>query len=473
MGGQINVFGWKGVNVTKDPDQLDDNELTKAQNCQPCPIADGSIEMRGGMAKLNASPAAGSIIGFTGVPLVNKKSAAAVRRLAITASYIVDWSISSNDLTAVTNTSGSLTPFGLMGTDDIRDDVKITTDYSTAATGRIVFQGNPWCVYQGRTFVAGDNYTYGVTAPTIKLYDPTQLAPNAADIAQYDVFKTVATIPYNIDVSATHIARAILSMITAGNGLIYLTVYDTGTPAGTNIKGRVFSLDPITFDLKQIGPTFPTIYQPYCLAWHQGRLWCGTNTNVSTDVGRVYWIRPGIDATWTLDHTTTAGQGNIISLRSYKGNLYAGTMADAGTAALVKKRIYDGTWSTSLTGPNTHIYNHYGSLVEFGGNLYAAYYDVNAVGPSQFARISKFDNAAWSTQVSYTDAQGSIPFHSTLLFNDKLFFWSNRAIGDASGNYTILSGSIGLRTTDGTTFTTLNVGTNGVPASLVILPIIV
>jgi hypothetical protein len=63
-------MGQFGVNVDKDPLELDNNELTQAQNA--ITIAESgrsAIRKRQGLVAFNTSLAAGAVLGGIGVPL--------------------------------------------------------------------------------------------------------------------------------------------------------------------------------------------------------------------------------------------------------------------------------------------------------------------------------------------------------------------------------------------------------------------
>jgi len=140
---------------------------------------------------------------------------------------------------------------------------------------------------------------------------------------------------------------------------------------------------------------------PFSLAWYLGRLWAGTYGIGGASAGKVYSIIPGVEETWTLDHTTTVSQGYILSMQPYKGSLFAGTIGDAGIDALVLKRTSSGVWSTSETAP-THVGgSSYQSLVVYESELYAVFEDPGAGGSNL---IRKFNGSAWSTDADiYAD----------------------------------------------------------------------
>lgn len=66
----VYTLGEKGVNVDKDPLDLDPDELRKAQNA----ISYAGLVNRPGLEKFNAVTTAGSVVGGIGVPILNLKT---------------------------------------------------------------------------------------------------------------------------------------------------------------------------------------------------------------------------------------------------------------------------------------------------------------------------------------------------------------------------------------------------------------
>lgn len=72
MAGTIDVqgLGKQGVNVDKNPLELDDNELIQAQNAINDPTAgDSSIRKRPGLIAFTTTSTSGIVLGGIGVPL--------------------------------------------------------------------------------------------------------------------------------------------------------------------------------------------------------------------------------------------------------------------------------------------------------------------------------------------------------------------------------------------------------------------
>lgn len=77
MGAKIVVetFGVKGVNVDKNPLELDPAELTKAQNVVSDPTSGrATLRKRPGLDAINGVAAAGVLLGGIGVPLLDESS---------------------------------------------------------------------------------------------------------------------------------------------------------------------------------------------------------------------------------------------------------------------------------------------------------------------------------------------------------------------------------------------------------------
>jgi hypothetical protein len=105
--------------------------------------------------------------------------------------------------------------------------------------------------------------------------------------------------------------------------------------------------------LTPIGAAFTGGELPYALAWHQNRLWVGTTNGLGT-VGAVYGFRPGIDTAWTVDHRLASDHlGGVHALQSYRGKLYVGTDAAAGTQGAVLVRDALGVYTVADVGGDT------------------------------------------------------------------------------------------------------------------------
>lgn len=260
------------------------------------------------------------------------------------------------------------------------------------ATGNTnVFGGSPQaaCVQDNCLVYPASGYTVGTDYPPIRSFN------GRGDRELCRLPPTVAgTIP-----------KAVLSMLAA-NGTIYLTTFDSGTTSA-NWNGRVFELNVSTGVLTVLGTVFANGEMPYALAWHMGRLWCGTNNGIGT-VGKVYFFRPGIDTAWTQDFaTSTLTAGGVLSMASFLGKLYVGTDNAAASRGKVLVRDTAGAYTLSQTGAGSAtaaINNGYLALTVFGANLYASYWNNDPTLAT--SKIEKFTGSAWSTV--YTGALGTL-----------------------------------------------------------------
>lgn len=267
-------------------------------------------------------------------------------------------------------------------------------------------------------------YTVGTDHPPIRIFN------GKADSELCQVPSTA------LDV----VPNAVMSMLAA-NGTVYFSTWDTGTTSA-DWRGRVFQLDPETGVQTVLGLRFAAGELPYALAWHMGRLWCGTNNGIGT-VGKVYFFRPGIDTVWTLDHSTaTETTGGVTAMQSYLGKLYVAT--DNAAAAFAKLLVRDslGVYTTSDTGTGgtARVNNGYLALQVLGANLYASYWNNDTTPVS---KIRKFDGTTWTT--AYTGASttlkpyivlwldnaevyaigGSKPYTATLLVTANGTLWTD------------------------------------------------
>lgn len=388
MAGKIDLYnlGSVGVDLTKSDLHKDDGSLVSAQNAVPDNRGQaGGITKRDGLTAINGTTAGGSVQGAVHVPLPATKTL-----------YLVG----SSDGGANAEWASSTDSFATISTTEAADldagAVRAVSQLSDLQQGDVTptevdyWAGNPVTTWKNKIVFANNRYR-GLVTQAVSVFDGT-------------TYREIAQLPINPDVGAA--AKGIIHLLGEGE-YVYVAVWDAGTAKASH-KGSVYRLSPTTGQWLKLGATFPTGFVPSALCWYLGRLWAGTYSEDRAESGRVYWIRPGIDSAWTLDHTTTAGQGEIFSLAVYKGELYAATRGDTGTAGLVKKRTTTGTWSTSLTGYSTARAQGYLSLCTFGANLYAAYYEYNAS-----SRISKFDGSSWSTVLDFSGTQ-----HHYMLYTD-------------------------------------------------------
>jgi hypothetical protein len=471
MSALLNVFniGSAGVNVDKNPLQLEDGELPKAQNAIISTDAgtDGSLQKRPGFVKVNASAAAGSIVGALGVPigigtagndggLTPAPAVDPTTRLFLVTRRITattaGWN-TSTDLFTTSVTTGGPDGYDTSGTPRVPDYLWPGVLYDGSDSlekARALWSGRPGVMFQNRFYYAGNDYTYTTTNPTIRMYD-----------GSVDYF--LGRVPSRTGT----ITQAVIDMIVGGDDLIYFTTFDSGTAAGNTMKTRVFSLDPQTGAIVQVGSQFPispeTTRVPFTLVWHVGRLWTRTfGAGISSNSHRVYYIRPGIDTDWTSEIATEAAPAYCPTMYSFQGQLFMGTVADAGTAALMRVRSTQAVYSTSHTVALTQsgaptmssfgFANGFGCMAQFGSNLYAAYWNQEGIETNntgnKYARIYKFDGTTWSVvHAPAANDDSCIPYTQAFVTGGKLFFLS----APARTNVNLLNRI--LYTSDGSAFT--------------------
>lgn len=307
-----------------------------------------------------------------------------------------------------------------------------------------IFGGSPGIagVWKNKLIYSPGGYTVGTTSPTLRLFDGT-----------FD--RLVATIP---NTSAGVVPKAVMSILVANNE-IYLSTLDTGSTYA-DWSGRVFVFDVLSGVLSPVGAAFPAGHIPYSLAWHDGRLWCGTHRQNQGVSGRVYFIRPDNDTAWTQDYDlSTASVGSVASICSYKGLLYVGTTAAAGTFAKLLVRGVDNSYSTSDTGTGgtARTSNCYLAQAVFQSKLYASYWNNDTTAVS---KIKSFDGTTWTTV--YTGSGTTlVPFNAFPQDQTTLL-----AIGGGRHiNGTLLSTTNGTSWSDYTAFLTQGLtNATGVPA---------
>ena len=420
----VYALGEHGVNVVKSPIHLGDGELTAAQNARFNPEGEtGGLQKRGGLTGLNAALAGGAVKGLMAVPLPDSD-------LQVTTLYAAMATADAN--TWYASTDGTTWTPGTAPADPVQiAKLPIGEYYSQRVAtlgGSLYYPINGYTQYD-----AGPPVVTG-TAPVLNAYDGT------------DDLGTVA-IPYNPIAGGTSNAMVVLDQVVH-RGALYLAVYDPGGTA-PNHRGRVFKLDPSTGSLTQVGNRFGAGTgeavggMPMALTSFNGMLWAGTYGVSGNAVGRIYRIRPGFDETWTQDHATTAGQGYILSMASYKGLLYAATTGDAGSEALVKVRSAAGAWTASLTGSTTTGGHYLTSLTVFNDLLFCAEVD-DAAG--SVCLVKSFDGTDWATDLDVEAGYSIKDSGQTLVYGGNLY-WVWCATGAAQGN---ADGFILKRTTAGT-----------------------
>lgn len=387
----IYKLGQGGVQLTKDPLHLADEEVTQAQNAEIVQDVttggEGALTKRGGLAVLNSSAMSGSLLGIFGWPIKTTytRTLYAARGTATANTFM-----SSTNGTSWSDTSSPLAP---------ASDAKFADENNNR-------DGRRMASYRNFLIYPGNGYTKGTDNPTVCLWDGT----NALTVTSIQAGPSSnGSVPF-----------AITDALVA-NGKVYLALHDQGG-TGANIAGRVVSLDLTTGVVKQIasgfGPNTGEMSggQPSCMCFYQNQLYVGLNGSATTNgIGKIVRCYPDTDTTWTADTSTLVS--HVSSLCIFLGDLYAGTQSSATTGAQIYKRAATtGAWTSQFTsgggaGGNSEIT----SLIVYNSELYAVEYF--ATTPIIHIKKSS-DGTTWTTDRDVDSADsgvaGNLPGQSTL-----------------------------------------------------------
>lgn len=86
-------------------------------------------------------------------------------------------------------------------------------------------------------------------------------------------------------------------------------------------------------------------------------------------------------------------------MASFRGNLFIGTDNASGSHGKVIARTPLGVYAVSLSGPGTALNNGFPAMSVFVNALFASYWDVT--GPTSL--VKKFDGTTWTTVQTGTD----------------------------------------------------------------------
>lgn len=365
-------IGQGGVNLTKAPHQLADDEVTQAQNAEIVENAnlggEGALSKRGGLAVLNSAPQAASVLGIHGLPILTTFTRTLYASLGTADSNT--WQSSTNG----TSWTDTTTPLRAADNDKYQDET------NERASRRVV-------TFRNLIIYPGNNYTQDTDNPEISVFDGT----NALKVQHVGIGPSGNGSP----------PFAITDILTA-NGKTYFAIHDPGGTA-PDLTGRVLSYNPITGEVKQVLTAFGGGTNeiaggaPSCLVWYQNQLWVGLNTGNDTNgIGKIVRGHPDVDSTWTSDVTNLV-QG-ISTMCVFKGDLYAGTFSSATTGARIAKRVSTGvTWATIATsGGGAGGEGHYASMVVDSDT--AAYCVEYFSGGTDIVHILRTtDGTTWST----------------------------------------------------------------------------
>ena len=410
-------YGLGGVNLSKDPLHLGDDEATQLQNAELVTDANrggqGSLSKRGGLATFTTAMA-GSILGIIGLPLKTTFTRTLYAGLGTAAS--TTWA-RTTDGTTFTTTS---TPYRPTTTPD--------PDYNTV--GVATFSGDRRMVgYKTFIIYPGSDYVSDLSNPENN---------TALDMDMWNGTDAVKLFRLQVGSSSTdgNFAFTVTDMLKANN-TIYFAVHDPVNSGAPNLNGRVLSMDVTTGVIQQVAQPFGvntgavTGGAPVCLAWYQGKLWVGTQGgNGSANVGKIVWCYPGIDTTWTVDSAVLPGW--LDSICPYRGDLF-GTVRTA-SSQVYRRSATTGTWATS-DNPGTYSgTSFYKSLIVYGDELYVA---VFSNGGTDIQQIRKFDGTSWTADrdlVTAGDLVAAQDIGNAVIFGSDLFYcFQSTTISAADG----------------------------------------
>lgn len=350
MAGKLNMYalGQGGVNVFKSPIQLTDDECVSAQNAIFAPAAEGGLQKRGGLTRLNSSAlnSGANVLAMSNVGLPNPfNTTTLVRKYLYAGDETEDWYRSSDGTTWAAVASpqfpGRFSQSGLpiLGLPPVQPTI-----------GRML--------YVNGLLSLADLWVWDNASDQLMLVVPA--APPSAVAA------------YSAGASGYH------------NGSYYFASNDSP-------YGRVYKLDPITGQLTMIIGAIGSSYTAFCIHSFVGQLFIGASDNNGggSVTSFVYRCNPDSDTAWTVD--SAALTGVPVSMVNFLGNLYIGTGSrQAADSMNVYKRTPSGVYSTVLTDANPWNVTCGGQLAVFGGKIFA--YQAGVI-------YSSSDGAAWASDL--------------------------------------------------------------------------
>jgi hypothetical protein len=333
--GKVNVYGLgeKGVNLVKSPLHIDDNELRSAQN-----------------AEFYLVEGQGAIRKRSGLQKINS-------------------SVLAGEITGVIGV-----PLPAPGSRSVYAQLNASPYF------RVTTNGTTWADAAGFQSVSGSaGFKASVMVPGRFFYlgDTPNIVMGYDGVQEFELARFGAS-----DEAVVHCTHA---------GQVIVTVVDS------SLVHRVFSIDPVTGEMTQVGDTSMSFQMGQCGVSYLGRVWIG-GTDFNDSLAKIYSARVGTGV-WTLERTAAAAQNAYVTLGVLNGKLYAGTRVDgAGTAAIVEERTAAGAWSTSRTGSTALVSNAYRMALVADGCLFIAYLAVGTIA------IEKFTGSVWSVDKDLTAA---------------------------------------------------------------------
>lgn len=420
------LIGDKGVQLTATPLHTPDTGLLQGENVEFDRDGGlGGIASRKSLVELNATALAGEVKHIVNLPF--PYPSVKVLMLALNAGEVASgrsWAESLDGATWTNISSSDL--------DAAVATAKFTANVSTNLTPVYFYMPQRTASYKRRIYFASDDY--------VVWYTGMVTTPTRPPIDQYDggdgleLFR----LPDNPTATAGSFPYWILG-IWIFNGLMYLLTFDPGGTA-PNHKGRVLTFDPQQGTIALVGNRFGDGTgenkrgMPYALASYQGRIFVCTMGIAGSGPepgGRVYYILPGVDSTWTTDRTLTASGEFGMDLLPFQGNLYMAVNGAGAHTARVDVRNSAGAWATSFTAPGTNV-SYMCGLIEFEDNLFAAYCNLN--GAPKYGLIKKFNGTTWTTDKDvFTDYTLTAHVAGTpFVFEGNLYWPWYEAVNDSA-----------------------------------------
>ena len=358
---KLNVYGLgsSGVNVDKSPLQLDDNDLTKAQNAVPMPGVKGSIKKRPGLVKFDTDVAAGSISGFIGAPLGPGPGAGTDdESVYFVANAAGTWFQTSNSFSTSTTVS------------------TLATAVSPNVPSLIV-----------------DRRLYYVSGTTIRVFDGIK-----------DALFSTLNAAYTIRCLGRHGTTILVGVKVSTSG--YILAMDT--------EGRVRQLGAVL--PSNVLPRGMAVHQNRLYA--QGTLASNTRTIYS-----IRYADATDTTAWTLEASLGGGTAPVLALTQFvsapDGLLYMTFGGDSGIIVYV--RPVSGVWVQSLgSGASSGAAGT--SLAVFNGTLYVATYNNPNGAAANGNTVQKYEAGAWGANV-LNDTTATLPLFGHLyVAGNKLFY---------------------------------------------------